>query len=159
MLFPSYLITGGQCRYTPFRIFLVFPIFSFYCQRHPYPYVEGGLQCARRWYDEGQTSHLVNLGKYVSAMLAAGAKLAYEKERTMGWLCLVVAMSSAATVYQLYWDFVKDWGLLQFNSRNPWLRNELMLRRKIIYYFSMVYIMIRFFFVYARLFSSSKGAM
>jgi len=95
-------------------------------------------QCARRWFDEGETSHLVNLGKYVSAMLAAGTKVAYEKERSLGWLCLVVAMSSVATIYQLYWDFVKDWGLLQHNSNNPWLRNQLMLRQKSIYYFSMV---------------------
>ncbi|XP_044488257.1 phosphate transporter PHO1 homolog 1-like [Mangifera indica] len=101
------------------------------------PYYWRAMQCARRWFDEGQTSHLINLGKYVSAMLAAGAKVAYEKERSVGWLCLVVIVSSAATVYQLYWDFVKDWGLLQMNSKNPWLRNELMLRRKIIYYFSM----------------------
>lgn len=96
------------------------------------------LQCARRWFDEGQNTHLVNLGKYVSAMLAAGAKVAYEKEKTVGWLYLVVIVSSGATVYQLYWDFVKDWGLLQPNSKNHWLRNELMLRRKFIYYFSMV---------------------
>jgi hypothetical protein len=72
-------------------------------------------------------------------MLAAGAKVAYQKDSTVGWLCLVVVMSSAATVYQLYWDFVKDWGLLQMNSKNPWLRNELMLQRKMIYYLSMVY--------------------
>lgn len=72
-------------------------------------------------------------------MLAAGAKVAYEKEQTVGWLCLVVIVSSSATVYQLYWDFVKDWGLLQTNSKNPWLRNELMLRRKFIYYLSMVH--------------------
>ncbi|GMP58725.1 hypothetical protein CsSME_00022294 [Camellia sinensis var. sinensis] len=102
------------------------------------PYYWRAMQCARRWFDEGQTSHLVNLGKYVSAMLAAGAKVAYEKEKeSVGLLCLVVAMSSAATVYQLYWDFVKDWGLLQFHSKNPWLRNELMLRQKFIYFFSM----------------------
>ncbi|KAF3432615.1 hypothetical protein FNV43_RR27355 [Rhamnella rubrinervis] len=102
------------------------------------PYYWRAMQCARRWFDEGQTSHLVNLGKYVSAMLAAGAKVAYEKEKSsVVWLCIVVVMSSAATLYQLYWDFVKDWGLLQINSKNPWLRNELMLRRKIIYYFSM----------------------
>ncbi|KAI8022990.1 hypothetical protein LOK49_LG03G00731 [Camellia lanceoleosa] len=102
------------------------------------PYYWRAMQCARRWFDEGQTSHLVNLGKYVSAMLAAGVKVAYEKEKkSVGWLCLVVAMSSAATVYQLYWDFVKDWGLLQFHSKNPWLRNELMLRQKFIYFFSM----------------------
>ncbi|CAN8238909.1 unnamed protein product [Cochlearia groenlandica] len=102
------------------------------------PYYWRAMQCARRWFDEGETSHLVNLGKYVSAMLAAGTKVAYEKERTIGWLCLVVVMSSVATIYQLYWDFVKDWGLLQQNSNNPWLRNQLMLRRKSIYYFSMV---------------------
>ncbi|XP_061353965.1 phosphate transporter PHO1 homolog 1 isoform X1 [Gastrolobium bilobum] len=101
------------------------------------PYYWRAMQCARRWFDEGQTSHLVNLGKYVSAMLAAGAKVAYEKDGSIGWLCAVVIMSSAATVYQLYWDFVKDWGLLQMNSKNPWLRNELMLRRKGIYYLSM----------------------
>ncbi|CAL5396500.1 unnamed protein product [Camellia sinensis] len=102
------------------------------------PYYWRAMQCARRWFDEGQTSHLVNLGKYVSAMLAAGAKVAYEKEKeSVELLCLVVAMSSAATVYQLYWDFVKDWGLLQFHSKNPWLRNELMLRQKFIYFFSM----------------------
>ncbi|KAE9615432.1 hypothetical protein Lal_00048455 [Lupinus albus] len=101
------------------------------------PYYWRAMQCARRWLDEGQRSHLVNLGKYVSAMLAAGAKVAYEKDTSVVWLCLVVIMSSAATMYQLYWDFVKDWGLLQINSKNPWLRNELMLHRKAIYYFSM----------------------
>ncbi|KAL9246231.1 hypothetical protein vseg_019793 [Gypsophila vaccaria] len=102
------------------------------------PYYWRAMQCARRWFDEGEVNHLVNLGKYVSAMLAAGAKLAYEKEKSTGYLCLVVALSSAATVYQLYWDYVKDWGLLQFNSKNPWLRNELMLHKNIYYYFSMV---------------------
>ncbi|KAK2354589.1 phosphate transporter PHO1 [Trifolium repens] len=102
------------------------------------PYYWRAMQCARRWFDEGETSHLINLGKYVSAMLAAGAKVAYEKDKSVGWLCVVVIMSSVATLYQLYWDFVKDWGLLQMNSKNPWLRNELVLRRKASYYFSMV---------------------
>ncbi|PKI40386.1 hypothetical protein CRG98_039232 [Punica granatum] len=101
------------------------------------PYYWRAMQCARRWFDEGQTSHLVNLGKYVSAMFAAGAKVAYQKERSVGLLSVIVIVSSCATVYQLYWDFVKDWGLLQLNSRNPWLRNELVLRQKFIYYISM----------------------
>ena len=120
------------------------PSFSFFSPKLGFPLykiLKKTLpQCARRWFDEGETSHLVNLGKYVSAMLAAGTKVAYEKERSIGWLCLVVAMSSIATIYQLYWDFVKDWGLLQRNSNNPWLRNQLMLRQKYIYYFSMVQI-------------------
>ncbi|KAI4379172.1 hypothetical protein MLD38_005502 [Melastoma candidum] len=101
------------------------------------PYYWRAMQCARRWFDEGEMSHLMNLGKYVSAMFAAGAKVAYERERGIGWLCLVVVISGFATIYQLYWDFVRDWGLLQVNSKNPWLRNELLLRHKYIYYLSM----------------------
>ncbi|KAF3777197.1 Phosphate transporter PHO1-like protein 1 [Nymphaea thermarum] len=101
------------------------------------PYYWRAMQCARRWFDEGESSHLVNLGKYVSAMIAAGAKVAYERDKGVGWLTLLIITSSTATVYQLYWDFVKDWGLLQPRSRNPWLRDELMLRHKVIYYFSM----------------------
>ena len=96
------------------------------------------LQCARRWFDEGDINHIVNLGKYVSAMLAAGTKVAYENNNSPGWLSLVVIVSSIATIYQLSWDFVKDWGLLQFNSKNTWLRNDLILKQKYIYYLSMV---------------------
>ncbi|KAJ6902871.1 phosphate transporter PHO1 [Populus alba x Populus x berolinensis] len=106
------------------------------------PYYWRAMQCARRWFDEGQIEHLVNLGKYVSAMLAAGAKVAYERDQSAGMMWLLVVISSAATIYQLYWDFVMDWGLLQMNSKNPWLRNELVLRRKFIYYFSMVHVKI-----------------
>ncbi|XP_051122380.1 phosphate transporter PHO1-3-like isoform X2 [Andrographis paniculata] len=101
------------------------------------PYYWRAMQCARRWFDEGDTSHLTNLGKYVSAMLAAGAKVAYDRERGSGWLYLVVVMSSVATMYQLYWDFVKDWGLLRLRSKNRLLRDELMLRHKFIYFVSM----------------------
>jgi len=96
------------------------------------------LQCARRWFDEGDINHIVNLGKYVSAMLAAGTKVAYENNNSTGWLSLVIIVSSIATIYQLYWDFVKDWGLLQFNSKNTWLRNDLILKQKYIYFVSMV---------------------
>ncbi|CAL5047687.1 unnamed protein product [Urochloa decumbens] len=101
------------------------------------PYYWRAMQCARRWFDEGDINHIVNLGKYVSAMLAAGTKMAYENNNSAGWLSLVVIVSSIATIYQLYWDFVKDWGLLQFNSKNTWLRNDLILKQKYIYFLSM----------------------
>jgi len=101
------------------------------------PYYWRAMQCARRWFDEGEMHHIANLGKYVSAMVAAGARLTYEKQPTMGWLALVVITSTFATIYQLYWDFVRDWGLLQPRSRNPWLRDDLILKHKIIYFLSM----------------------
>ncbi|GJM99847.1 hypothetical protein PR202_ga16985 [Eleusine coracana subsp. coracana] len=101
------------------------------------PYYWRAMQCARRWFDEGDINHIVNLGKYVSAMLAAGTKVAYENNSSPVWLSLVIIVSSIATIYQLYWDFVKDWGLLQFNSKNTWLRNDLILKQKYIYFLSM----------------------
>jgi len=86
--------------------------------------------------------HLANMGKYVSAMVAAGARLTYHQnsknEHSHLWFALVLVTSVVATVYQLYWDFVKDWGLLNRNSRNKWLRDDLILKKKSIYYISIV---------------------
>ncbi|GJV03206.1 phosphate transporter PHO1, partial [Tanacetum coccineum] len=73
---------------------------------------------ARRWFDEGDVNYLANLGKYVSAMVAVGARLTYARQETQLWLVTVLVTSSVATVYHLYWDFVKDWGLLDSKSKN-----------------------------------------
>ncbi|XP_043706189.1 phosphate transporter PHO1-like [Telopea speciosissima] len=102
------------------------------------PYYWRAMQCARRWFDEGDVNHLANLGKYVSAMVAAGARLTFVMQPTLLWKVMVIATSSIATIYQLYWDFVKDWGFLNPNSKNPWLRDELILKNKSIYYVSIV---------------------
>ncbi|KAL5997090.1 hypothetical protein ACLOJK_008018 [Asimina triloba] len=105
------------------------------------PYYWRAMQCARRWFDEGDVNHLANLGKYVSALLAAGARLTFAMQPTPLWLAIVIITSSVATVYQLYWDFVKDWGFLNAKSRNPWLRDDLVLKQKSIYYVSIVTVM------------------
>lgn len=80
------------------------------------------------------------MGKYVSAMVAAGARITYSRQRHPDhlWFSIVLVTSVVATVYQLYWDFVKDWGLLNPKSRNLWLRDELILKNKSVYYVSMV---------------------
>ncbi|KAK3003187.1 hypothetical protein RJ639_019916 [Escallonia herrerae] len=83
------------------------------------PYYWRAMQCARRWFDECDLNHLANLGKYVSALIAAGARITYARQPTTFWMIIVLVTSLLATVYQLYWDFVKDWGLL-----NPRLENE-----------------------------------
>ncbi|XP_042518362.1 phosphate transporter PHO1-like [Macadamia integrifolia] len=102
------------------------------------PYYWRALQCARRWFDEGDVNHVANLGKYVSAMVAAGARITFVMQPTLFWQIMVIATSSIATIYQLYWDFVKDWGFLNPKSKNPWLRDELILKNKSIYYVSIV---------------------
>ncbi|GMI64173.1 phosphate 1, ARABIDOPSIS PHOSPHATE 1 [Hibiscus trionum] len=102
------------------------------------PYYWRAMQCARRWLDESDLNHLANMGKYVSAMVAAGARLTYATQSNSLWFGVVLVTSIVATVYQLYWDFVKDWGLLNPNSRNPWLRDDLILKKKSIYFISIV---------------------
>lgn len=78
------------------------------------------------------------MGKYVSAMVAAGARVTYSRNPDHLWFAIVLVTSVGATVYQLYWDFVKDWGFLNPHSKNPWLRDDLILKNKGIYYLSMV---------------------
>ncbi|KAF3792918.1 Phosphate transporter [Nymphaea thermarum] len=102
------------------------------------PYFWRALQCARRWFDEGDLIHLANLGQNAIALVAAGARLMYGRQPTSACLALVVVTSTAATAFQLYWDFVQDWGLLNPRSKNPWLRDDLVLRHKSIYYLAIV---------------------
>jgi len=96
------------------------------------------LQCLRRWRDEGDKHQLYNAGKYGSAMLAMVVKVSYMIKEDTTWLVLYILFSCFATLYQLYWDLVVDWGLLQPNSKNRWLRDNLILKRKYLYFVSMV---------------------
>ncbi|KAB1219297.1 Phosphate transporter PHO1 [Morella rubra] len=102
------------------------------------PYYWRAMQCARRWFDECDVNHLANMGKYVSAMVAAGARLTYNRQQDDHlWFAIVVVTSAVATIYQLYWDFVKDWGFLNRHSKNFLLRDNLILKNKSIYYVSI----------------------
>jgi hypothetical protein len=96
------------------------------------------VQCLRRWRDEGDKRQLYNAGKYASAMLAMVVKLTYVIKQDTVWLVLFILFSCFATLYQLYWDLVVDWGLLQPDSKNRWLRDNLILKKKYIYFVSMV---------------------
>ncbi|KAG6664653.1 hypothetical protein I3843_02G094100 [Carya illinoinensis] len=101
------------------------------------PYYWRAMQCARRWFDESDVVHLANMGKYVSAMVAAGARLTYHRQHDHLWLAIFLLTSVVATVYQCYWDFVMDWGLFNQNSKNLWLRDGIILKNKSIYYISI----------------------
>ncbi|CAJ1967084.1 unnamed protein product [Sphenostylis stenocarpa] len=101
------------------------------------PYWWRALQCARRWFDDSDVNHLANMGKYVSAMVAVGARVTYSRQDNHLWFAIVLISSGVATVYQLYWDFFKDWGFFNPNSKNPWLRDDLILKNKNIYYMSI----------------------
>ncbi|CAN6252866.1 unnamed protein product [Urochloa humidicola] len=103
------------------------------------PYYWRAMQCLRRYLEEGHDiNQLANAGKYVSAMVAAAVRFKYAATPTPLWMWMVVISSSGATIYQLYWDFVMDWGFLNPKSKNLWLRDQLILKNKSIYYVSMM---------------------
>ncbi|XP_062220675.1 phosphate transporter PHO1-2-like isoform X2 [Phragmites australis] len=103
------------------------------------PYYWRAMQCLRRYLEEGHDiNQLANAGKYVSAMVAAAVRFKFAATSTPFWAGMVIISSSGATIYQLYWDFVMDWGFLNPKSKNLWLRDELILKNKSIYYTSMM---------------------
>ncbi|KAK1621194.1 hypothetical protein QYE76_026711 [Lolium multiflorum] len=102
------------------------------------PYYWRAMQCLRRYLEENDTNQLANAGKYISAMVAAAVRFKYHATPTPFWVWMVLISSSGATVYQLYWDFVKDWGFFTPKSKNLWLRDDLIIKKKSIYYVSMV---------------------
>ncbi|MCO5587368.1 hypothetical protein L7F22_041317 [Adiantum nelumboides] len=101
------------------------------------PYWWRIMQCFRRWVDEHDKMHVANGGKYLSATVAAAVSLTYHNEMTKGWMVMSITCSTLATAYQLYWDFVVDWGLLRMKSKNYLLRDQLILERKAVYFVSM----------------------
>ena len=102
------------------------------------PYYWRAMQCLRRYIEEHDINQLANAGKYVSAMVAAAVRFKYNVTPTPFWMSMVLISSSGATVYQLYWDFVKDWGFFTPKSKNLWLRDDLILKNKFTYYISMM---------------------
>ncbi|XP_047046756.1 phosphate transporter PHO1-2-like isoform X2 [Lolium rigidum] len=102
------------------------------------PYYWRAMQCLRRYLEEHDTNQLANAAKYMSAMVAAVIRFKYSATPTSFWALMVIISSSGATLYQLYWDFVKDWGFFTRKSKNRWLRDELILKNKSVYYVSMV---------------------
>lgn len=91
------------------------------------------------------------MGKYVSAMIAAAARVTYGRQDNYIMFAIVIITSAMATIYQLYWDFVKDWGFLNPNSTNTWLRDDLVLKNKTIYYISIVSFIYLFFSKYYKM--------
>ncbi|XP_066322929.1 phosphate transporter PHO1-2-like [Miscanthus floridulus] len=103
------------------------------------PYYWRAMQCLRRYLEEGHDlNQLANAGKYVSAMVAAAVRFKYAATPTPFWMWMVIISSTGATIYQLYWDFVMDWGFLDPKSKNFWLRDQLILKNKSVYYASMM---------------------
>ncbi|OVA12219.1 SPX [Macleaya cordata] len=102
------------------------------------PYWSRFLQCLRRMYDEKDSMQGYNALKYLSTIVAVLMRTAYTRRETTGWWVLAWISSGIAAIISTYWDLVIDWGLLQRNSKNRWLRDKLLVSRKSIYFGAMV---------------------
>jgi hypothetical protein len=102
------------------------------------------VQCLRRYYDSDSRlsrpalTHLANALKYLGTITVAFLAAADRISDKEGWHVTWIIISILVTMYATYWDIYMDWGFFQENSKNRFLRDELVYPYKSLYYFALV---------------------
>ncbi|KAK0574129.1 hypothetical protein LWI29_018609 [Acer saccharum] len=96
------------------------------------------LQCLRRLCEEKDAVHVYNGLKYFLIIVAVLIRTAFELKKGRTWLVLALISSACAIAMSTYWDIVVDWGLLRRKSKNPYLRDKLVISNKSVYFVAMV---------------------
>ncbi|KAM3363807.1 Phosphate transporter PHO1 -like protein 5 [Capsicum baccatum] len=102
------------------------------------PFWSRFIQCLRRLFEEKDSMQGLNALKYFSTIVALVMRTLYDQKRGTFWRVMAASTSGITTVANTYWDLVIDWGLLQRNSRNRWLRDKLLVPHKIVYFVAIV---------------------
>ncbi|MCD7447327.1 hypothetical protein HAX54_027191 [Datura stramonium] len=102
------------------------------------PFWSRFIQCLRRLFEERNSMQGFNSLKYLSTIIALVMRTLYDQKRGTFWKIMAATTSGITTVANTYWDIVIDWGLLQRNSKNPWLRDKLLVPYKIVYFVAIV---------------------
>ncbi|KAI3992823.1 hypothetical protein MKX01_008033 [Papaver californicum] len=111
---------------------------SFYFIVAVLPYWSRLLQCLRRWVEEKDASQAYNGLKYLLTIIAVLMRTAFDLKKGTSWRAVAIVSSAIAAIMSTYWDIVKDWGLLQRHSKNPWLRDKLLISHTSFYFIAMV---------------------
>ncbi|KAK8567313.1 hypothetical protein V6N12_005909 [Hibiscus sabdariffa] len=101
------------------------------------PYWLRFLQCIRRWFEEKEAMHVYNSINYILTIVAVIIRGIFELKKGMVWMVLALLSSAVAIVTSTYWDIVVDWGLLRRHSKNPYLRDKLLVPYKSVYFAAM----------------------
>ncbi|KAK1551600.1 hypothetical protein Q3G72_001018 [Acer saccharum] len=102
------------------------------------PYMSRLLQCLRRMFEEKDALQGWNGLKYFITIVAVCMRTALLLDsKNLGWIITSWVFSVVATVVGTYWDLVYDWGLLNRKSKNPWLRDKLLVPEKKIYFIAI----------------------
>ncbi|KAK4712428.1 hypothetical protein R3W88_006941 [Solanum pinnatisectum] len=102
------------------------------------PFWSRFIQCLRRLFEEKDSMQGLNGLKYFSTIIALVMRTLYSQKGGTFWRVMAASTSGVTTVANTYWDLVIDWGLLQRNSKNPWLRDKLLVPHKIVYFVAIV---------------------
>ncbi|CAM8996744.1 unnamed protein product [Rhodiola kirilowii] len=103
------------------------------------PYWMRFAQCIRRLVEEKDKMHIFNGLKYLSTIVAVVMRTGQDLNREdNSWFAMAAISSLVATVINTYWDIVMDWGLLRRDSKNPWLRDKLLVSKKSTYFIAIV---------------------
>ncbi|KAF7809095.1 phosphate transporter PHO1-like protein 10-like [Senna tora] len=101
------------------------------------PYWFRLAQCMRQFYEERDIVRALNGVTYLSTILAFVIRTAFELKKGMTLKLLALITSAIAAMQGLYWDIVMDWGLLRRHSKNPYLRDKLVIPHKSVYFIAM----------------------
>ncbi|KAG4402030.1 hypothetical protein GLYMA_02G110600v4 [Glycine max] len=102
------------------------------------PYWFRLAQCMRQFYEEGDINRAFNGLNYLSTIVAMIFRTTFELKKGLSWKVLALVTSALAVLQNTYWDIVRDWGLLRRHSKNPYLRDQLILPHKSFYFIAMV---------------------
>ncbi|KAG6647337.1 hypothetical protein CIPAW_07G072400 [Carya illinoinensis] len=102
------------------------------------PYWSRLLQCLRRLYEEKDAMQGYNGLKYFLTIVAVSMRTAYSLNEGLGWKTVAWIFSAIVAIFSTYWDLVFDWGLLQRQSKNRWLRDKLLIPHKSVYFGAIV---------------------
>ncbi|KAF3431502.1 hypothetical protein FNV43_RR26233 [Rhamnella rubrinervis] len=110
------------------------------------PYLVRLLQCLRRLLEEKDPMQGYNGVKYFLTIAAVSFRTAYSLNKaSISWKVVASVTSACAAIVGTYWDLVIDWGLLQRQSKNRWLRDRLLVPHKSVYFGAIVMnILLRF---------------
>ncbi|GMJ04663.1 hypothetical protein like AT1G69480 [Hibiscus trionum] len=101
------------------------------------PYWLRFLQCIRRWFEEKEAMHGYSCINYILTIVVVIIRDIFELKKGMVWMVLSLVSSAIVTITSIYWDIVIDWGLLRRHSKNPYLRDKLLVPYKSVYFAAM----------------------
>ncbi|XVE85823.1 hypothetical protein DITRI_Ditri17bG0122000 [Diplodiscus trichospermus] len=106
-------------------------------QRRAYLNKNKSWKCLRRLFEEKDPVQGFNGLKYFLTIVAVCLRTAYEINEGIGWRIMAWVVSAIAAIFCTNWDFVYDWGLLNRHSKNRWLRDQVLVPRKRVYFLAM----------------------